>query len=73
MVEKKIPVSVSAELKNRVEQFVGKVRECTTTAASSALNNSTVCRIAIEEMLQRYESRPEGMARKLGFAVSRKK
>jgi hypothetical protein len=69
----KIPVSVSAEFKARVEAFVGDVRTCISPPASSAVNNSTVCHVAIEEMLERYESSPDKMACKLGFLPSRRK
>lgn len=69
----KIPVTVTAEFKARVESFVEAIKTCISPPASSVLNNSTVCRIAIEEMLDRYEKSPEKMARKLGFSPVRQK
>ena len=69
----KIPVTVSAELKARVENVVGAVRACTNQTASSAVNSSLICRVAIEELLARYERSPDKMARKLGFSASKKK
>ena len=69
----KIPVSVTGEFKSRVESFVKAVKECISPPATSALNSSTVCRVAIEEMLERYEKSPEKMARKLGFSPVRQK
>ena len=69
----KIPVTVSVELKVRVENFVGAIRACISQPASSVVNSSTVCRIAIEEMLDRYERAPEKMARKLGFSPVRQR
>ena len=50
-MQPKIPVSVSSELKTRVEELVGAVKACINLPASSAVNSSTICRIAIEEML----------------------
>ena len=44
----KIPVSVTAELKARVENFVEAMKACISQPASSGLNSSTVCRMAIE-------------------------
>lgn len=72
-MQPKIPVSVSAELKVRVENFVGAVKACINPPASAALNSSTICRIAIEEMVDRYESAPDKMARRLGFSPSKPK
>jgi hypothetical protein len=69
----KIPVTVTAEFKARVENFVEAITACISQPASSGLNNSMVCRIAIEEMLDRYEKTPEKMARKLGFSPVRQK
>ena len=69
----KIPVSVSAELKARVESFVGAVKGCTNSPASATLSSSTVCRMGIEELLERYERQPERVARKLGFSVRARK
>jgi len=69
----KIPVTVTAEFKARVESFVEAIKACISQPASSAVTNSTVCRIAIEEMLDRYEKSPDKMARKLGFSPVRRK
>lgn len=69
----KIPVTVTAELKARVESFVEAAKGCISQPASSVVTNSTVCRIAIEEMLDRYEKSPHKMARKLGMSPVRQK
>lgn len=69
----KIPVTVTAEFKARVENFVEAIKACISQPASSGLNNSTVCRMAIEEILDRYEKTPEKVARKLGFSPVRQK
>lgn len=69
----KIPVSVGTEMKARVEIFVGAVKACINPPASSAVSSSTICRVAIEEMLDRYETSPDKMARKLGFSPNRQK
>jgi hypothetical protein len=69
----KIPVTVTVELKTRVENFVEAIRACISQQASSGVNNSTVCHMAIEEMLKRYEKTPEKAARKLGFSPVRQR
>jgi hypothetical protein len=69
----KIPVTVTAEFKARVENFVEAIKACISQPASSGVSSSTVCRIAIEEMLDHYEKAPERMARKLGFSPVRQK
>lgn len=69
----KIPVTVTADFKARVESFVEAIKRCISQPASSGVNSSTVCRLAIEEMLDRYEKSPEKMARKLGFSSVRQK
>jgi hypothetical protein len=68
-----IPVTVTAEFKARVEDFVEAIRACTSQRISSGVNSSTVCHVAIEEMLERYEKAPEKMALKLGFSPVRPK
>lgn len=69
----KIPVTVTADLKARVESFVEATKACISQPASSGVSSSTVCRVAIENMLDRYEKVPEKMARKLGFSPVRQK
>jgi len=69
----KIPVTVTAEFKARVETFVEAIKACISQQASSGVNNSTVCQMAIEEMLDRYEKAPEKAARRLGFSPVRQK
>jgi hypothetical protein len=69
----KIPVSVSADFKARVESFVEAIKSCISQPASSGVTSSTVCRVAIEDMLAQYEKSPEKMARKLGFSPVRQK
>ena len=68
-----IPVTVTAEFKARVESFVEAIRACISQQASSGVNTSTVCHMAIEEMLDRYEKAPERAARRLGFSPVRHK
>ena len=68
-----IPVTVTAEFKARVGDFVEAIRACTSQRVSSGVNSSSVCHFAIEEMLERYEKAPEEMARKLGFSPVRPK
>lgn len=69
----KIPVTVSPEFKSRVESFVEAIKACISQPASSGVTSSTVCRTAIEDMLDQYEKAPEKMARKLGFSPVRQK
>ena len=69
----KIPVTVTAEFKLRVENFVEAIKACISQPTSSGVNNTTVCHMAIEEMLDRYEKAPEKVARKLGFSPVRQK
>ena len=68
-----IPVTVTAEFKARVGNFVEAIKACISQQASSGVNNSMVCQMAIEEMLDQYEKAPEKMARKLGFSPVRQK
>jgi len=69
----KIPVTVTVEFKVRVESFVKAIKACISQQASSGVNNSTVCHMAIEEMLDRYEKTPGRAARRLGFSPGRQK
>jgi len=69
----KIPVTVTAEFKARVENFVEAIKACITQQASSGVNNSSVCQMAIQDMLDQYEKTPEKAARKLGFSPVRQK
>ena len=69
----KIPVTVTAEFKTRVEDFVEAIKACISQQASSGVNSSMVCQMAIEEMLDRYERVPAKAARKLGFSQVRRK
>jgi hypothetical protein len=69
----KIPVTVTADFKARVENFVKATKACISPSAASGVSRSLVCQVAIEELLERYEKTPEKMARKLGFAPVRQK
>lgn len=69
----KVPVTLTPDLAVRLEAFVGTVARCVSPPAASALNRSAVCRVAIEELLERYEARPDRMARKLGLSARRPK
>lgn len=65
----KVPVSVDVELEARLAKFVGAVGDCVRPAASRALDRSSICRLAIVEMLDRYERTPSKVAKKLGFLI----
>jgi len=69
----KIPVTVTAEFKARIEDFVEATKACISPSAASGVKRTLVCQVAIEEMLDRYEKAPEKMARKLGFAPVRQR
>lgn len=63
----KVPVSVDPELEARLAKFVGAVGDCVRPSVSRALDRSSICRLAIVEMLDRYERTPSKIAKKLGF------
>ena len=65
----KVPVSVDVELEARLARFVGAVGQCVQPTATRALDRSSICRLAIVEMLDRYERTPNKVARKLGFLI----
>lgn len=65
----KVPVTVDAELDARLAKFVVEVANCVRPSASRALDRSSICRLAIVEMLDRYERTPGKVAKKLGFVT----
>ena len=67
MARNMVPVSVSPETKVRLEALEGALRACTAPTAKSAINRSSICHLAIRELMERYEKNPKALARKLGL------
>ncbi len=71
MVGKTIPVTaVSHTVVARLDALIAQVRANVSETASRAINCSTVCRLAIEDALDRYEHEPNLLAERLGFSIA---
>ena len=65
----KIIVSAPPEVRTRLEALLKAVETCITPTASRAMDRSTICLQAINDLLDKYESDPAGLAAKLGFST----
>ena len=68
MARHMVPVTVSAETKARLATLKRAIELCTIPTASPAINRSTICHMAIQDLLDHYESDPKGLARRLGLS-----
>jgi hypothetical protein len=65
---KTVPVSrVPATLLRRLDGLKDRVAMNVTDTAAKALDRSTLCRLAIEDFLGRYENEPMMLVGRLGF------
>lgn len=69
MAGKKVPVTVSQETRDRLETLLKAVEQCITPTASRALDRSMICHRAIQDLLDKYENDPAGLASRLGFST----
>ncbi len=69
MTQEKIPVTVTEDVKRRVEALVTAIQSEVSPQAKRAVSNSGICAVAIEDMLNRYEKSPMDLASRMGFAL----
>lgn len=72
MVQLKIPVTVTYDTKQKVEALAEAVRQEISPQARRAVSTSSICVIAIENLISNYEKNPKGLAVRMGFALSDK-
>lgn len=65
----KIIVSAPAEVRKRLEALLKAVETCITPTAFRAIDRSTICLQAINDLLDKYENDPTGLAARLGFST----
>lgn len=68
MKEKTVPITrVSASELDRLDALVGILNAKVPKLATKAIDRSTLGRVALEEFLDRYETEPILLAKKLGL------
>jgi hypothetical protein len=70
MAGKTVPVSaVPFDVVARLETLTAHLKTQVSTTAARAIDRSTVCRLAICDLLDRYEREPAVLAERLGLAT----
>ena len=66
----KIPISgVPERLAKRLQALVAATSAKVSAPASRAIDRSAVCRLAVEDLIDRYEKEPQALALRLGLSI----